>query len=540
MDNLFKLEEIPKSSKKHNKITFKSYEQQIDYLLPNSTEDYLPKNHIARLISMLVDKMDLTSIVSKYHGGGASAYHPSMMMKVWLLGFVKKIYTSRKLEKALHENLAFIWISGNQKPDFKTLSNFRILMVDDIKIYFKHFVQMGMELGIISGKDIFVDHTKYQANANPYKMIWKKSLEKRLLKIDEELENLFDYIQKLNDEEDSENLNSKLDNLDEKIFTKENIDRMISKINTKVKEKTVTNEEVKEDKEKLKRAKELIERKEKVLEQQEKTEGKSGYSKTDSDAFAMRMKRSEEIKPCYNEGIATENNFVVSFDVSKNASDTVSFKNIVEEAKENLNKKPETATADAGYGSKENYDYLEKEGIKNFVKYSGWYRENKFNGTFKINEFKYDEEKNSFTCLNDVELKFKETVTSKNKNRYEETKSIYSAPKEACASCARKPWCTNFESKNLHVNWDLEKHKNIVRENLSSEEGIEKRKQRAYDVETVFANRKWNAGSRRYILRSLPKVTLEAGLHSISHNIKKMYLHIMEKIDPFQKYYIII
>ena len=540
MDTLFEGEEKPKSLKRHDRITFKNYEQQVDYLLPHSTEDYLPKNHIARLISLLVDRMDLTHIKSKYRGGGASAYNPSMMLKVWILGFVKKVYTSRKLERALHENLAFIWISGNQKPDFKTLSNFRILLVDDIKTCFKHFVEMGIQLGIISGKDVFVDHTKYQANANPYKMIWKKSLDKRLQKIDEELEVLFQYIQKLNDEEDSENVNSKLDNLDEKLFTKENIDKMISQINTSLKEKTVSKEEAKESKEKLKRTKELIDRKEKVLEKQENTGGKSGYSKTDPDAFAMQVKRSEEIKPCYNEGIATENNFVVSYDVSQNAADTVSFKNIIEQAKENLNKKPENTTADAGYGSKENYDYLESEGIKNFVKFSGSFKEKKFNGMFKLHDFNYDKEKNSFTCLNNVELKFKETITTKNKNRYDETKSIYSAPKEACASCPIKPWCTNFESKNLHVNWELERHKNIARENLNSEEGIKKRKQRAYDVETVFADRKWNQGSRRYILRSLPKVTLEAGLHNISHNIRKMYLYIMEKIDPFQKPYIII
>lgn len=160
--------------------------------------------------------------------------------------------------------------------------------------------------------------------------------------------------------------------------------------------------EAKESRDKLKRAKELIDRKEKVLEKQENTDGKSGYSKTDPDAFAMQVKRSEEIKPCYNEGIATENNFVVSYDVSQNAADTVSFKNIIEQAKENLNKKPENATADAGYGSKENYDYLESEGIKNFVKFPGWFKENKFNGMFKLHDFDYDEEKNSFTCLNNV------------------------------------------------------------------------------------------------------------------------------------------
>lgn len=540
MERLFDDFEPPKISRRHNKVTFKKYEMQQDFLFPPSTDDYLSKTHIARLINLLVDQMDISPILNKYIGGGTSAYHPSMMLKVWILGFVKKIYSSRKLEKALQENIAFMWISGRQTPDFKTLSNFRVQMIDDIKFYFKHFVQMGMEIGILEGKDIFIDHTKYQANANPYKMIWKKSVDKRLSNIDNELEILFKYIQELNEQEDVENANENLDSLKEEMLTKENIDKMISKINSSLKEGSISKEQAKEDKDKLRRTNELLERKKKALHQKELVGERSGCSRTDPDASAMKMKRSDEIKPCYNEGVATENGFIVSYDVSQNASDSVSFAKIVEEAKVNLEKTPDSTTADAGYGSFLNYEYLEKEDIKNFVKYPGWHRENKYNGKFTIDQFTYAEDRDSFTCLNDIELPLTGIREKLNSRGLIEKISIYSAPESACSACSKKPWCTEFARRNLNVNWELERFKNIVRENLHSEEGIEKRKRRAYEVETVFAHRKWNKENRRYYLRSLPKVNVEAGLHNISHNIQKIYLFIMQKIDPLSKVTIII
>lgn len=237
--------------------------------------------------------MDIQFIQSNYKGGGVSAYHPKMMLKVWLLGYVKKIYTSRKLERALQENIAFMWISGRQTPDFKTLSNFRILLKKDIKIIFKEVVRIGLEVGIIQGKDIFIDHTKIHASANPYKMIWRKSIEKRLLKVDEELEILFQYIDEMNEKEDAYHGEESINTIKESAFDKENIESMVEKINASLKEGRVTKEEAKKEKEVLKKTDKLLKRKEKLEEQMEILGDRNSYSKTDNDASAMKMKRSE-------------------------------------------------------------------------------------------------------------------------------------------------------------------------------------------------------------------------------------------------------
>ena len=412
------------------------------------------------------------------------------MLKVWLLGYVKKIYTSRKLEKALQENIAFMWISGRQTPDFKTLSNFRLSLKDDIKIIFKEVVLMGLEIGIIQGKDIFIDHTKIHASANPYKMTWRKNIERRLSKVDEELEILFKHIDELNEREDAHYGEESISTVKESAFDKENIHSIVDKINNSLKEGRVTKEDAKKDKEVLKKAEKLLDRKEKLEKQKEILGDRNSYSTTDNDASAMKMKRSEEIKPAYN------------------------------------------IIADAGYGSAENYDYLKEKEIENYVKFAGYHSENKMGDRFKLKDFTYDSANDSYQCLNHQNLIFSHTSVRETKTGYKESTRIYKAEETSCGKCPIRAYCTTAKFRSLSVNPKLEEHKNIVRENLKSEKGIQLKKQRCFDVETVFANRKWNAANRRYFLRGKNKVNLEAGLVYLTHNIKKIFIYIMSKFDP--------
>ena len=117
---LFLQEDIPMNTsptkkRKHDKVTFKPYIQD-KYLIPPVVDDYVGEHNIAKLISAIIDKMDLSKIYTKYKGGGASAYDSRMLLKVWLLGFVYKFYSCRRLAMALGENAAFIWLSGNYLP----------------------------------------------------------------------------------------------------------------------------------------------------------------------------------------------------------------------------------------------------------------------------------------------------------------------------------------------------------------------------------------------------------------------------------------
>lgn len=229
-DKLFDIPMQENVSKlRHNKVVYKPYSTSIEYLLPPNTDDLVPENHIARYLSNVIDSIDISEIEKMYKGGGAPAYHPRMMLKVWLLGYLQRIYTSRKLERALRENIVFMWISGMQRVDFKTLSNFRRNLKDSIESIFKEIVKLLLKRGVISGKDVFVDHTKIEANASKYKIVWKKRVEKQLDKIEGELERLLKYIEEQNEEEDRKHAEG-VENIDSKHFEQEEMQEVINEV----------------------------------------------------------------------------------------------------------------------------------------------------------------------------------------------------------------------------------------------------------------------------------------------------------------------
>ena len=424
---------IPPMKKK--KIVFKSYSQNQDFLLPKSLHEFVEHGHIARLISNVIDEMNINHIIETYKGGGTSAFNPRMLLKDWILGFVNKIYSCRLLAKELRENLTFIWISGNKRPDFRTLNNFRLRLRDDIKSVFKQIVQYGIQEGIIEGKDIFIDHTKRSANANKHKVVWKKQVDNQSKKIDEELDKLFDHIDKINADEEKVFGNKDLPEQERKGFDKEKIKKIVEKINKQLKDKKISKEQAKEEKKQLGRANELLWRKTSYKQKREILGDRNSYSKTDNEAVAMLMKDKLTVRPAYNEGIAVEKGFVLNYEVSNKVSDSVNFVPLMEGTISNLDRLPENVNADAAYGNEENWSFLQKHGIKNFLKY-GLYRKEKSKKwkaeKLRLADFIYDKEKDEFICKNNERLSLVDKFEEITRTGYIRAINKYQAPKE-CA-----------------------------------------------------------------------------------------------------------
>jgi len=510
------------------KVTFKEYQVNKVFLFPPSSDDYIPEDHIARLLDHIVDRMDISEIEKTYKGGGASAYHPRMMLKVWLLGFIYKIYTSRKLEQAIKENIAFIWISGGGSPDFRTLNNFRLRLKEDIKKIFKQIVIIGIELGVIKGGDIFIDHTKMEASANANKMVWKKQVEKQMERIEAELDSLFKYIDELNIEEDKRYGDRGIEGKVELDCKK--LDKMVESINEKMRNKEIEKEEGREEKSKLRRAKELIERKEKYEEKKELLGERNSYSKTDPDATAMRQKDGITTKPSYNEGIAVENGFVINYEIGQNPADNVNFKEIVDGVLDNLGKPPENMHTDGAYGNEENMAYLKDKKIGNYLKYNSYKNEKKGKRdreNVRKEDFKYDSERDCYICVEGKELKLKLEKENILPSGYRQRIKEYQASEEDCKGCPLKDYCTRGKARSITVLPTYEELKKEAKANLDSEKGHKLRRQRGYQVESIFGERKMNGKYRRYLLRGLKKVYIESGLYYISVNIKKIYSYLI-------------
>src|SRR5689334_8559172 len=107
------------------KVVFKPYVQNQPSLLPPSYEDLVPVNHPVRVVNEIIERIDITELERTYKGGGASSYHPRMLLKVIIYAYLRNIYSSRKIEQALEENVHFMWLSSGSRPDRNTINDFR-------------------------------------------------------------------------------------------------------------------------------------------------------------------------------------------------------------------------------------------------------------------------------------------------------------------------------------------------------------------------------------------------------------------------------
>jgi len=528
-DKKIKVEEFFPSNPKP-KVVFKPYSQTQEFLLPKNIDDFIGPGHIARLISQIIDEMDIQFIFDTYKGGGTSSYDPRMMLKSWILAFINRVYSCRLVSKNLRENLAFIWISGNQTPDFHTLNDFRLRLKDDIKKIFKQIVVYALEQGIIKAKDVFIDHTKNEANANKHKIVWRKQVERQSKKIDDELDELFKFIDAVNEKENGSFGSKDLPEQERNGFDDGKVKQIIDKINNNVKDGSTNREDAKEQRKKVRRTKQLLERKKAYKQKKHILNGRNSYSRTDHDAVGMMMKDKLTIRPGYNEGIAVENGLVLNYIISDNCSDGVSFIPLMDGVIDNIGKLPENANADGAYGNEENQNYLEENGTNNYLKFNTYHKEKSQkwrDKKIRFDNFIYDEKRNEFTCPNNNQLSFirdKEEIT---KTGYKRKISMYQCEKGLCKYCRLKKKCLSSKNKTstrtLQFSWLAERLKDQARQNLDSDKGKELRKRRANEVESVFGDEKLNKLKRRYHLRGIKKVRLEAGLYYVSHNIRRIH-----------------
>jgi transposase len=170
------------------RAVFKQTYQNQPALFPFEIERLIPSTHPVRFINTIVDKLDLTSVINTYKGGGASSFHPRMLLKVLIFGYLNNLYSSRKIAKAINENIYFMWLSGQCFPDFRTINQFRGKRLNgQIEDIFRQVVLLLSESGVISLKEVFTDGTKIESAANRYTFVWKGSIEKNKQRLEEKI-----------------------------------------------------------------------------------------------------------------------------------------------------------------------------------------------------------------------------------------------------------------------------------------------------------------------------------------------------------------
>jgi len=507
-----------------NRVVWKTNHQDQLSLLPPSYDDLVPKNHPVRIVNTIIDHLNIDVLTNSYKGGGTSSYHPRMLLKVIIYAYLRNLYSSRKIEQALCENIHFMWLSGQSTPDHNTINDFRgKRLKGHLKKIFNQVVILLHKQGYLSLKDIYVDGTKIEANANRYTFVWAKSIKTNRGKITKQLKELWSYVEQVYVDEEQQPNTPNFEAIDP-----EQVSLTIDQINKSLEGKEVD----KKVKQKLGYAKKNWPSNIAKYNKQELELGhRNSMSKTDVDATFMRMKddhmQNGQLKPGYNLQAATNNQFIVNYNLAQTTADTTTLIDQVDDFIESYQDIPDSITADAGYGSEENYANLEDKNIEAFVKYNYFHKEQREEKTGKIkhpfaaSKLHYDPTTDTYYCPMGQAMNHIEDYKRKTKTGFEQTISRYQA--NNCKGCPLRSVCHKAKGNRIiERNHDLVRLKAKAKQKLLSVEGIAHRKQRCWDVEAVFGNIKQNMNFKRFMLRGIEKVETEIGLIAMAHNLKKV------------------
>lgn len=502
------------------KVVFKPYDPDQLTLLPYKLEELVPAGHPVRIVKQVVDAIDVKPINRKYKGGGASSFHPRLMLKLLVYGYLTNTYSSRKLEDQAAQNVHFMWLLGMKKPDHNTINRFRSEKLSGVlQQIFSQIVLLLAEQGIVSLKEaVFTDGTKIESVANKYTFVWGKSIKNSKEKIKNQLDELWQYAQDIAKEELKDTAP-----LEYSEINPQKVKETISKINAALEDKQEISAKVKQ---KLNYAKKnwpsTLER----YEEQEKLLGnRNSFSKTDPDATFMRMKEDHmlngQLKPAYNLQISTQDQFILNYTLHQTSTDYQTLPSHIEQYESLYQTLPEAVVADAGYGSDENYGILQQKSIEAYIKYNTFDKEQKEGiKAFSNDSLYYNEAENFLICpmgQHMAHIGDGQRVTS---SGYIQLISRYQA--QNCNNCPMRGVCHQSPGNRVvEVNHSLRKHRQAAKERLNTEQGIKYRKRRPADVEPVFANLKHNHSFRRFLLKGMSKTEVEIGLLSIAHNLRK-------------------
>ena len=164
-------------SKRILSVAFKAYHQHQGMLLPPSLDELIGPDHPVRIVNQVLDKIDIDPLLKKYRGGGASSFHPRMLLKVLVYAYINNTYSSRKIEAALQENIHYMWLSGMSTPDHNTINRFRSDRLKEVlRQVFTQVVILLAEQGLLNIKELYTDGTKIEANANRYTFVWGNAI----------------------------------------------------------------------------------------------------------------------------------------------------------------------------------------------------------------------------------------------------------------------------------------------------------------------------------------------------------------------------
>lgn len=352
-------------------MKFKLYDQSQIMLLPPDIQDMVPSNHVVRAINLVVEQLDMNKLYDSYSEEGQPGYHPKMLLKILLYGYSIGIRSSRKLAQRTESDIYFMFLSAMQRPDFRTISDFRKLKGEYLQEYFIQILDICKEMGMVSLGHISIDGSKIKSNSSKHSLKSREALDEYEKDLRKKVKVIFDNAESTDRTEDEEHGTSKRgDELPEDLSDENKLLEKILEAKKEIKEKN------------LKRV-----------------------SVTDKDSRLMLMSNGG-YDMSYNAQISVDSHkqIILSCDVVNDSNDYGQFERMYEQVITNTNQKPEEVSVDAGYSSGKTLNYIKQNQIDAYIPDGRMNNEvNEHLGEERIKKydrrnFKYDPDSDRYIC----------------------------------------------------------------------------------------------------------------------------------------------
>ncbi|MCK5591003.1 MAG: IS1182 family transposase [Candidatus Pacebacteria bacterium] len=456
---------------------FKEYNQAQGMFMTMIPNELLEPDHPARIIDTIVESLNLNTMINHYSDEGNEAYDPKMMTKVLFYSYQQGIFSGRKMQAGLKVRADFIYLSGGQVPDFRTLNLFRIRHKKVLIDIFAQIVILCDRLDMVDFKNLAVDGQKIQANASFKKNYNRDRLEKALKRVKNGITKLLD--KEINDS-----------------FTQEIKKVRISRLEKK--------------KDELKKLQKELES---ILDE------KASINQTDKDAKIMKHK-DRRIVPSYNHQSAVDEKcgITVTVQTTQSNDNSADLFSILDQSIENSGKKHENILADCGFADYESLEKMETQRDEKFYVPDKLFDCSKKSpdedGKIRSDQFELREDGNYY-CPNGKVMEEKQLNTFKDSH----STTIYEC--KGCIDCPLKKRCTKGKARTITID-SREDYRRQMRERLKSDQGREIYMKRQYIVEVGHGNDQKNKGWKQHYLRGLTKASLEFLLMRIGSNLGKI------------------
>jgi len=468
---------IKYTAKKGEQMAYRYGNRDQFGLFPHSIEDYVSKEDAVRVYDAFVESVDFSQLGIELDEGqvGNSEYDPKAMLKLLVYGYSYGVKGSRKLERACHHNVSFIWLMGGLKPDHKTIAEFRRSHKKALKEVLKQCVRLCVKLDLIAGNVLFVDGTKIRANAARGKTYDRARYETMIAELDRKVDKLLEECER--EDQKEEGLGSSVA-MGKELGKAEGL------------------------KKKIQQALEAL-----------KQSGKEKINLTDPDCALMHSVQGSHASYNVQSVVDDQHGLIVHAEAVSQTSDVNQFAQQIDQANEVLKKPCEVACADAGYADTAELKKIDEQGIKVVVpsQRQALHKEEK---PFSKSHFRYDKEKDCYFCPEGNQLPYEFTDKKRGKKYYRISAAGF------CQSCVHYGKCTSDNKGRRIMRLMLEDLKEKFEAQYeASKEIYARRKTRA---EHPFGHIKRNLKTDSFMLRGRDGVQAETSLLATCFDLRRM------------------